>query len=42
MSVIENDNKRPVDDNEYFRALYSDGTLGPVLTIDLMDTLPLL
>ena len=47
MSVSDDKSKIPVDiivDAEgCFHALYSDGTLGPVLTIDgMMDTLPLL
>jgi hypothetical protein len=44
---MSDDDKRPVDiivdgDGD-FHALYSDGSLGPALTIDeMMDTLPLL
>ena len=47
MSVSDDKPKIPVDiivdADGCFHALYSDGTLGPVLTIDeMMDTLPLL
>jgi hypothetical protein len=47
MSVSDDKPKIPVDiivdADGCIHALYSDGTLGPVLTIDeMMDTLPLL
>jgi hypothetical protein len=41
---MSDDNKRPIDilvDGDGFRALYTDGTVGPMLTInEMMDTLP--
>jgi len=44
---VSDDNKRPVDivmdADGCWRALYADGSLGPVLSIDeMLDTLPLL
>jgi len=44
---VSDDNKRPadivMDADGCWRALYADGSLGPVLSIDeMLDTLPLL